>query len=224
LVVVGVVLASDPPDSAINPKSNNIEIADPVWAGSNQDIDYVVNTGSALQTQTVTDHSLDDREPRLVIASNGDAWVTWWRDDTEDKILIRKRHYSDGSWNDERVLSSSGESSHGSVIADDGSDRWVAYVFGNGTNASIAVSLVIDEPDPIGIRAVVATTTHSDPDVTIDAESGNLWVSWVDSSADVGWVEYDYTAESWSGASYESYAQDSVKHARDRIRDHVLGN
>lgn len=44
------------------------------------------------------------------------------------------------------------------------------------------------------------------------------------SSTDVGWSEYDYTGESWSTASYESYAEDTVADARSRIRSTVLGN
>jgi hypothetical protein len=58
----------------------------------------------------------------------------------------------------------------------------------------------------------------------IQAESGKLWVTWVDSSSHVGWVQYDYTLESWSGVSVESYASETVADARGRIRTEVLAD
>lgn len=225
IAVSGLALASDPPDSAVNPQSGNIEIVDPVWAATNQDINYVINGGPIRNIETAADDPLDDRNPRMVIASNGDAWITWWRDDDTDAVLVRRRHYSDGTWDNERVLSSGTESSRNPAIADDGTDRWVAYEFDDGNETTIAVSLIIDEPDPISVRTALANTSYTESrDVLIHVESGNLWVTWIHSSTDVGWVEYDDGSESWSTAGYESYAQDSVVDARDRVRNAVVAN
>jgi len=225
LVLAGSAVASDPPDSAINPSSGNIEIADPVWAGTNQNVDFVIQiSGQKPEIQTVTDNSLDDRRPRIAHASNGDAWVTWWRDDVTDAVLIRKRHLSDGSWDAERVLSDSQESSRSPTIVYDGTAAWVAYELDNQSNTDIAVSIVIDDPDPVGTRVVVATTDFTGTVAPkVHTEQGHLWVTWVDSASDVGWVEYDYASETWSLPAFESYAADTVADARDRIRDIVVG-
>lgn len=58
----------------------------------------------------------------------------------------------------------------------------------------------------------------------IHADSGNLWVTWIDSTDDVGWVEYDRVSETWSAAAYEPYSPDTVADARGRIGVTVLSN
>ena len=224
LILVGSASADDPPDSAINPSSGNIEIADPFWSETNQDVNFVIQISREnREVYTLTDDALDDRGPRLAHASNGDAWVTWWREDTTDAVLIRKRHFSDGSWDDERILSHSGENSRSPTIAYDGTSAWVAYKFDNQSNTDIAVSIVIDDPDPVGIRVVLATTGFTgDVAPIVHAEQGHLWVAWVDSATEVGWVEYDYGNETWSLSTYESYALDTDADARNRVRDTVV--
>ena len=216
--------ASDPPDSAINPSTGNIEIADPVWAGTNQNIDFVVQiSGQKPQVHTVTDNSLDDLRPRIAHASNGDAWVTWWRDDATDAVLIRKRHLSDGSWDAERLLSDPGESSRNPSIVHDGTNAWVAFEFDDQADTGIAVEMILDDPDPVGIRVMVGTTDFGDTTAPMArAAQGHLWVTWIDSASDVGWAEYDYASETWSLSLTESYALDSVEDARGRIRDTVV--
>jgi hypothetical protein len=49
-------------------------------------------------------------------------------------------------------------------------------------------------------------------------------ITWVDSSTNVGWVQYNYTNQTWSLTTDESYASDSVTAARGRIRSKVLSN
>ncbi len=223
-LVAGNLTLSDPPASAVNPQSGDIEIADPTWSGTNRDIDYVIDAGNGEKPDVynVTDDPLDDHRPQLVIASNGDAWVTWWRDDTLDSVLVRHRHFSDGSWNNERVLGDSGESSSNPTIAHDGTDAWVAFEFDDQSNTGIAVSMVVDDPDPIGIRVVLATTEFTgEVDATIHAAQGHLWTTWVDSATDVGWAAYDYASQTWGLPAFESYAQDTVEDAVLRIRSAV---
>ena len=223
-LIAGNLTLSDPPASAVNPQSGDIEIADPTWSGTSRDIDYVIDAqnGEKPDVYNVTDDPQDDHRPQLVIASNGDAWVTWWRDDTLDRVLVRKRHFSDGSWDDERVLSDSGESSRNSTIVHDGTDAWVAYEFDDQSNTGIAVAITVDEPDPVGIRVVLATTEFGgEVDAMIHAAQGHLWTTWVDSATDVRWAEYDYASQTWGFPTFESYAQDTVEDAVDRIRSAV---
>lgn len=217
----------DTPDSEVNPESGDIETADPFLDGTNQDLRYVIDHGIVVEQDitTIADDALDDRHPQLTISEDGDAWVVWWRDDSTDEVLVRKRDYSTGSWGNERLVSESAESSRNPAIVHDGNNAWVAFEFDDGADTSIGVAMVIDDPDPIGIRIDVAGTDFTgDVDVMIQAETGKLWVTWVDSSTHVGWVEYDYTLESWSGVSVESYANDTVVDARGRIRTEVLAD
>jgi hypothetical protein len=224
VLVAGNLTLSDPPASAVNPQSGDIEIADPTWSGTSRDIDYVIDAGNGQwpEVYTVTDNPLDDHRPQLVIAPNGDAWVTWWRDDSTDRVLVRKRHFSDGSWDNERVLSDSGESSSGPTIAHDGTDAWVAYEFDDQSSTGIAVAITVDDPDPVGIRTVLATSEFSGAvDVAIHAAQGRLWTTWVDSATAVAWAEYDYASDTWGLPAFESYALDTVEDALDRIRSAV---
>lgn len=221
------LVTSDPPDSEVNPLSGNIETAAPVLAGSNQDIRYAIDPGigSLPASSTVTDNPLDDRNPRLMIAANGDAWVVWWRDDAIDKVLYRKRRFSDGSWSNERILSDAGESSRNPVAVHDGANAWVVFEYTNGANKGIAVNITIDEPDPIGCRTPIAQTGFTgNVQALIHAESGHLWVTWVDGPAYVGYSVYSYTGQTWSAPAFESYATDNVGAARGRVRAAVLGN
>lgn len=229
LVCAAQVAAADPtedtPDSEVNPQSGYIETVDPVQSGSNQDLRYVIDHGISSSVFLISNDPAPDQRPRMRLAPNGDSWVVWWRDETVDTVLFRKRSYSTGSWASERVLSASSESSRDPVVAYDGSSAWVAYAFDDTDGTAVGVNKAVDEPDPISDRVKLAEPEFGgELDVLILTESGHLWVTWVDSSSDVGWCEYDYGSETWSSPTYESYATDSVEDARERVRSSVIGN
>lgn len=220
------LLASDPPDSEVNPQSNNIETTDSTWATDNFDIRHVIDPGDGLSRMvfTVAADGADDLDPRLTIAASGDTWVVWWRDDAIDEVLIRKRSYTGGTWSEEALVSKKNESSREPEILHDGTSVWVAYRYEDQDDTAIAVRSILDGPDPVSGRVIVSTTSFTgDVDVQIHFESSHLWMTWVDGASNVGWSEYDYTAESWDSPAYESYATDSVEDARGRIRSDVLG-
>jgi hypothetical protein len=215
--------ATDPPSSATNPQSGQIETADPVWSGSNYDIRYVVHSGvqSSPDIETVSSDPLDDRRPRLAHASTGDAWVSWWRDDDTDRVLVRKRNYATGTWLSERTVSDTEENSRNPFVVHDGSQTWVVYEEQGIPDTDIVVSVITDEPDPIEIQTVATTENSGAVDVMAHVDSGRLWITWVDSNTDVGWSEYDDASDTWSLPAYESYASDDVTAARARIRQDV---
>jgi hypothetical protein len=224
-LIAGSALATDPPSSSTNPLSGQIETADPVWSGSNYDISYVVYSGiqSSPDIETVSSDPLDDRRPRLAHAPSGDSWVTWWRDDDTDRVLVRKRTHSSGAWSSERTLSDTDEHSRNPFIVHDGSQTWVVYEEDDAAGTDIIVAVITDEPDPIEIRTVATTDHDGAVDVMAHTDSGQLWVTWIDSSTEVGWSKYDEATETWSLPVYESYASDHVTAARLRIRETVLG-
>jgi hypothetical protein len=223
----GLALASDPPDSAMNPRNGSIETADSHWAGNGFIVRHAINPGRG-QSPIVFDVSTDqggDPDPRLAIGSNGDTWVTWRRSTPTSQVLIRKRIYSTGTWSEERLASASGEIAVRPRIVHDGANPWVAYLVpATGGTAVETVRIIDDGPDPFGPTVVSTTSYTGDLDVQINAESGHLWVTWVDSASTVGWCTNDYGTSTWSSPSYESYTGESVAAARVRITTTVLGD
>jgi len=219
--------ASDPPDSAVNPASGFIEIVDAtLGVGSNYNIRHVVNPGGGdpPAVLVLSNNSLDDLDPRIRIGPGGDTWVVWWRDGSTDEVLCRVHDYSTDTWSSEHALSTAEESARNPEIVYDGTNAWVAYEFNTTEGIGIGVLGIEENPDPFG-RDVVATTSFTgDVDTRIHAESGNLWVTWVDNATYVGWSEYSHATSSWASPGYESYASDSVSAARARVRTTVLNN
>ncbi len=226
-LAIGISFGADPPDSKINPISGFIEVTDATWSGTSDDVRHVVNPGSdhLLQVFIVSADPRNDNGPRLAISPAGDTWIVWWREDTLSSVVVRGHNDSTGVWTSERTVSDAAENSLNPEIAHDGSRPWVAYEVHDQSATSIAVIPISDDSDPIPQHAIVGTTVYSgDVDVRINAESGDLWVTWVDSDTNVGWCEYDYATSTWSSPSNESYASDNVTAARGRIRTTVLSN
>src|SRR5262245_60546517 len=109
-----VGLASDPPDTQINPQPGRSEAVDSALIGGNYEVRHAVKEqGGPPQTTTLTSSSLDDNGPRLIIAPNGDTTVVWWRDDTTDAVYTRTLTYSTGLWSsEERVSLTTQSASH----------------------------------------------------------------------------------------------------------------
>ncbi len=219
-------LASDPPDSELNPMSGFIETTDAVWQTDNYNVRHVINLGNGYKRETfmVTIDSLDEVGSRLAITDDGNSAVTWWRDSEIDKVLMRIRTYSSGEWTPVKLISESTESSRNPEIVFDGTAIWVAYEFDYSNETAVGVQIINDDPNPLGSRAIVTTTDYAgDLDTMIHEEAGHLWISWVDSGTEVGWSEYDYGTEEWDTESYEWYADDSVEAARERISATIIG-
>jgi len=232
LGVVGTALAvtnADPPDSHVNNISGAIETADTPWSATNYNVRHVINAGGghSLLITVLTTDSRDDLGARLLINSvNGDSWVAWWRDAAVDQVLVRRRVNATGAWAAERVQSGSSVGSRHPSVAFDGSQPWIAYeVDAAGAGTILEAKVIEDDPAPFLTGTVVATTTYTGTvDALIQAESGRLWLSWVDSATLVGWCRYDSGTATWSVPAFESYASDSVSAARGRIRSSILAN
>jgi len=228
LVLIGALaLAEELPDSEINFQSGDIESVGSIPRGGNLDVRHVVDPGQGSPKIPVilTSSTSDDHSPRIAIEAGGDTWVVWWRDGSTDEIRCLKRDYSTGTWTSEQVISSSSEDSRDPAIVLDSDSAWVAYEIetSSGTDIGVVASAT-DDPWPFPGRSIVASTAFSgNVDVSIHEDSGSVWVTWVDSSDEVGWREYSYEDEDWLSASYESYATGSVEDARGRIEQSVLG-
>ncbi len=223
--LVGVLsFAADPPDAAVNPQSGLVEVVDSVFANRGVHIRHTTVLGSGrLSSELLTNSSAKDTDARVVIAPNGDTWVTWCRGTSPPQILVMTRDYATLTWSAEQVISDRSEASRRPRIVHDGTQAWIAYEVDSGGGTSIDVAGGGDYPAPWPEGAPVAATTYTGSrDLTMTAETGHLWVTWIDTNATVGWVAYDYVSRTWSWPEYESYANDSVSAARDRIRNEIL--
>jgi hypothetical protein len=220
----GAAVAGDPPDATLNPQSGQIEITGSVTLFGDDEIRHVVR-GPEPAVTFLTGNSIDDLSPKIAVAPNGNTFVVWWADETTDEVLLRRFDYTEQSWSSATVLSDSGDGSRNPAIVHDGTDTWVAFEHDLAGATGIKLGVIVDEPEPFGVFASIASTVYSgDLDLRVHSESGELWVTWVDSSDEVGWCVYDAGSGGWSVADYESYAQDDVPTARGRIRTDVVGN
>ena len=98
----------------------------------------------------------------------------------------------------------------------------MAYQVQNAKNRSVGAQIIDETPEPI--PQIVATTPYSgDLDIRLHAESGHLWLTWIDSNSYVGYAEYIYQSHYWALPSREPYAAGAVAAARSRIRNRILG-
>jgi len=224
---VSAVWATDPPDSAVNPQSGYIESVDALVSSGNLNVRFTLDPGPGHSTSSamLTSNTADDDAPRLEISASGDTWVVWWRNTGTPQIRVRKHTHATNTWGSDRLASSSSEASRRPELVLSDGTPWIAYEVLSGSSTSVAVLAIEDEPQPIGVRTVLRTTTFGgDVDTQIHALTGHLWSTWVDDATHVGWSEYDATNEAWSNPSYESFANDSVAAARGRIASSVTGN
>jgi hypothetical protein len=169
---------------------------------------------------------VDDLSPRISIGSGGEVCVVWWTDDTTDEVRVRGRGEGSGAWSTAERLSAEGVKSRKPEIVYDGTEFWVVFEFDDSSgDTGIGARGVSDDFEPFGqIFEIGLAETGGDVDSQVHFDSDSLWVTWLDSSLEVGWSVYDYANESWSLPDYESIVDGDVAAARSEIRSDVLGN
>lgn len=225
VLAAGTTLADDAVDMEINPQNSYIEQVRSEYVTSSYDIHLLIS--QSLDTDPtvyyVSTNSADDKSPRVEISPAGDTWITWWRDLDTDEVHVREFLHGSQTLGSDRLVSQSTENARNPEIVFDGTNPWIVYEV-HGTSKSVVVGVIGDEPDPVGAGVTLRTTSYTgNVDARIHNVSGHLWVTWVDGSSYVGWAEYDYGEESWSGVSFQSYSGGTVGAARQAIRTTVLG-
>jgi hypothetical protein len=228
VATVGLAASSqfpvDPPDLELNLVTSLIDTVDTTWSVNNYNVRFteVKPTGEQTESFLLTSNPANDVDPRIACATNGDLVVAWWRDQTTDAVIYRKRSLVSGVWTLEQAAGVPTESASHPRVVYAGAKAWVAYQIQTSRNRSVGAQVIADDPEPT--RAIVATTSFTgDLDILINAESGHLWITWIDSSSRVGYSEYNYTTLLWSAPALESYGSDSIAAARSRIRSRILG-
>lgn len=217
------VLGVDPQDAELNSQNGAIESVVSVWNGSEYDVQFVSDPGGTdpPDVDLIVTPSVDDLDPKIAIDGTGHRWVVWWRNGSPSSVLVTDRSVTGTSWSSPETLSDPGDDASSPIITIHDSDPFVAFEIDASSGTDIAVTGGTG-PDPWPERIIVANTGNAgDLDMRWHSESGELWLTWIDSSTQVGYVVYDAATDTWSVAAYESYTNDPST-ARDAIRDAVL--
>jgi hypothetical protein len=217
-------LAQEAPDLELNPVTGFVESVDTA-SGSGHRVRHVIDEGPGhARTLTLVSSGASLR-PRITIDPDGNSWVIWWVDGATDGVAYAKHTNSTGAWTSEVAVSDPEDDRSSPEILAHGGAIWLAYEIQDGSTISVVVASVIDSPDPIPqITALGSTAYSGNLDLMLHSEDGHLWLSWVDSSTEVGWSEFDASTETWGFEDFESYSGTTVEAARDEIRALVLGD
>jgi hypothetical protein len=228
LCVAGLASAPGPaqesPDLELNPVTGYVESVDTA-SGSGNRVRHVIDQGPGQQRILTLVSSGAGLRPRITIDPDGNSWVIWGVDGSTDGVAYAKRANSTGAWSGEVAVSDPEDDSRSPEIVAHGGAIWLAYEIDDGSTVSIVVASVIDSPEPIPQITPLGSTSYSgNLDLMLHSEDGHLWLSWVDSSTEVGWSEFDAASETWGFEEFESYSGTTVEAARDEIRALVLGD
>jgi hypothetical protein len=160
---------------------------------------------------------------RVAIGDDGVVHVVWQRDLTADEVrTVAVR--ADGTLGPEVLLSDPAEDSRNPDIVVLGSDLYVAYEVHGEPAVAVAVQTIVDDPDPIGPRIVVGTTSYSgDADVRIHAADGHLWATWMRAADDLGYAIFDVATQTWGTTAHEAVVEGDVVTALKNVEGAVLG-
>jgi hypothetical protein len=222
LFVASPSLAWDAPDSQLDTATGLIHTLDSVPSGSDQVIRHTVDPGVGQPTVTEITSGHADHSPHLAIDGAGVLHAVWQRDLAADQIraVAVDRNGTAGT---ERLLSDTGEDSRNPDIALFGSLPCVAYEIHGGAAVTLAVQTILDDPDPIGPRIVVGTTSFTgDADLRIHTAEGHLWVTWMDAENSLGFSVHDAGTESWTSPQLREVVDGDVAAARKDLQGALL--
>jgi len=210
------------PDLEVNPVTGAVEAVEvsPEDGGLVRHVEDDVETGLVLQTVVSAEPAAGSQ---IAIKETGESWAVWEEAGTAE-IRYAYRDPLTKIWSAEASVNPAGEAAHGPRIVHNGLETWIAYEVGEGPGSSIAVTGIVDSPEPFPPAVTVATRTFAaSADLDLRAESGHVWVSWVEGETELAWSEYDTSAGTWTPPRIESYAGSTAADARLAIRSRVLG-
>lgn len=226
LLATARVPAIDAPHAAVNPVSGSIELTTAVLTSGQFQIRYeeYPEEGGYPVISLLSDSEFDDLDPRIGVNSKGGTSIVWWRARETPEVLYRSRDLATGTWSGELRISAKGEVARNPELAHAANTTWIAYESQTSTETQMKVVPITDGPEPIPPTLVVGTTSCTgDAEVAVLAESGHVWISWIDSSSQLAWSQFDAQTNTWTSPQLESTAQVSIEQARAQIRATVLG-
>ena len=197
-----------PPDTAIDPQTNEPLVAWAYRSGADHDIaisEWAVDHWG--ETRFLTSDSTDQLDPRAHIDSAGRADVAWWTGGGAEKLFVSTRDPGSSEWGLPKLIAFPGRRPSVVRVAE---GLLVAFERDRaaGGQEIVLAALLLDGSSTL---QVVAETERVEPlDVKVHFSGGDLWVDWkhgedqfaysVDS--DAGWtapVMVPWDDKSWVG-------------------------
>ncbi|MDQ7087770.1 MAG: hypothetical protein Q9Q13_07920, partial [Acidobacteriota bacterium] len=214
-----------------NPVTGNLE---KVWA-ENDGHDYEIHwaeqvSGVWTHETTLTSNTTDDTCPGLAINGDGASAVVWRESGTNGRVYYRARQKvgSDWVWQSSAVAVSDGTADASRPwVAWETTTPWVGWHEVDGAGSIYLRAGEGPSPWPTGftVDEVATTSFNGELAVQIHAESGHVWIDWIDSSTRLGWSEWDASSGLWGAVQHEDYSGSSqIPVARQAIRSTVLGS
>ncbi len=224
--MAGLVLAIGSAMQATNPVSGYLERVWEVHDGHDYEIHWAKKVGTVWTSErSLTDNTADDTNPRLAFFADGSTAVAWKRAGSSGgRIYYLGHDYTDG-WQSSAVAVSDGtrDASMPAALVF-GSNAWIAWQE-QATGGMRVMAGGSDGGDawPLGFTVShIGTSSLNAPYAEISKSGTHLWVSWIDSSTQLGWSEYDSTNDTWSTEQHESYSGPAdIPAARARIETTV---
>ena len=216
--------------TAQNPITLNEERVVLVHDGHDFEIEWSEQiSGVWVNQYLVTQNTNDDSCPHLSFFPDGSTAVVWREDGAQGQIKYRARNLGNGApaWQ-AAAISVSGGVSNASVpwaVVHDGTP-WVAWHEATASGIQL-MGGGGDYPTPWPTRFISDLIAIPNSTVTlaltIESESGHLWVTWIDSASAIGYSEWSSETEAWEPAGSEPYANPAdIPAARQRVRDAIL--
>jgi len=216
-----------PPSMALNPFSDIVIVA---WArNSASGFDVVVSHLSDdtwSQPQVLADHLDDALDPKLLVdPSDGTVHLVYWISEQSPRVMHRQAPADLSSWTAAVQVSDTGEPAsrpHGAIH---GGALRVVYEAHNGGLGEPPLEIVMATRDGSTFSTETVEISYY-PEKNwpeIHSAAGRLWIDWVDSETEVGWVELNAQGQ-WDPVEHEPYAtaEDLFYRIRGTIRLQVI--
>jgi len=214
--------AAEAPDLEANPITQTVESVD-VSTEDDSRVRHTEDPGQAGNPVATLVSSAPAVSCRIAIDAAGQSWAVW-QDVATSAIRLSVRNPFETVWTLEKPISLPDQICANPRIVSDGLRAWIAYEVHSGTTTTLTVAIVEDGAEPIPCRKEVGTTTYAgnlDPD--LKSESGHIWLSWKADATTLSWSQADFATGNFTPPVAEPIGTGTVRDARARIRNLVLG-
>jgi hypothetical protein len=215
------------PSMVLNPFSDMAIVA---WArNSASGFDVVVSHLSDdtwSQPQVLADHLEDALDPKLFVdPSDGTVHLVYWISELSPRVMHREAPPDLSSWTAAVQVSDLGEPAcRPNGVIHEGELR-VVYEAHNGGLGEPPLEIVMATRDGSTFSTETVEISHYPEKNWPESHSaaGRLWIDWVDSGAEVGWVTLNPQGQ-WDPVEHEPYAtsEDLLYRIRGTIRLQVI--
>jgi len=214
-----------------NPSTGNDERLCSVWDGHDYEIEWSEKTTGWSAPIRLTDNLSDDVAPDVAFAADGTTGVVWREGGGGGSVHYRERALVDGiwTWRSGSALVSDGTSDASAprIRFDGAGAAWIGWHEYNPDGSVSVMSGVGDSPTPWPMAfensPVGITEASGDLQLDMNAEAGEQWIVWVESSDDLAYAEWNDVSGGWGPVLLEPYSgPGDVDEGKERVREEVL--